>query len=172
MFVKCNWIICLTEDVNTARCLMCLSYLPFLGQQPDIKLHQQYISRLLIDQYRFLPHLLTQRKMKSIEYFHSRGQHISKFIGTKESVCIRKEFNSQRTDLGNMATVSLFWDTNMAAVTSCENTLYVNKWNRNWELPADESDSRIRSIALVSDWNKFIFSVSPKKERFEIIIHY
>ena len=24
-----------------------------------------------------------------------------------------------------MATVSLFWDTNMAAVTSCENTLYL-----------------------------------------------
>ena len=95
---------------------MCLSYLPFLGQQPDIKLHQQYISRLLIDQYRFLPHLLTQRKMKSIEYFHSRGQHICKFIGTKESVYIRKEFNS--TGLvwdTNMAAVTLFWDTNMAA---------------------------------------------------------
>ena len=25
-----------------------------------------------------------------------------------------------------MAAVSLFWDTNMAAVTSCENTLYVS----------------------------------------------
>ena len=24
-----------------------------------------------------------------------------------------------------MATISLFWDTNMAAVTSCENTLYL-----------------------------------------------
>ena len=89
----------------------------------------------------------------------------------------RKRLHKKRVQLpeawfGNMATVSLFWDTNMAAVTSCENTLYVNKWNRNWELPADESDSRIRSIALVSDWNKFIFSVSPKKERFEIIIHY
>jgi len=31
-----------------------------------------------------------------IECFHSRGQYICKFIGTKESVCIRKEFNSQR----------------------------------------------------------------------------
>ena len=58
-----------------------------------------------------------------IECFHSRGQHICKFIGTKESVCIRKEFNSQRTGLGHQnAAVSLFWDTNMAAVTSCENT--------------------------------------------------
>ena len=37
----------LREDVNTAWCLMCLSYLPFLGQQPDIKLHQQYIDQLV-----------------------------------------------------------------------------------------------------------------------------
>ena len=34
-----------------------------------------------------------------IECFHSRGQHLCKFIGTKESVCIRKEFNSQRIGL-------------------------------------------------------------------------
>ena len=59
-----------------------------------------------------------------IECFHSRGQHLCKFIGTKGGVCIRKEFNSQRTGLDtNMAVVSLFWDTNMAAVTSYENTL-------------------------------------------------
>ena len=31
--------------------------------------------------------------------FHSRGQHLCKFIGTKESVYIRKEFNSRRTGL-------------------------------------------------------------------------
>ena len=30
-----------------------------------------------------------------------RGQHLCKFIGTKESVCKRKEFNSQRTGLGH-----------------------------------------------------------------------
>ena len=61
-----------------------------------------------------------------IERFHSRGQHISKFIGTKESLCIRKEFNFHRMSwYTNMAAVSLFWNTNMAAVTSCENTLYV-----------------------------------------------
>ena len=30
-----------------------------------------------------------------------RGQHICKFIGTKESVCKRKEFNSQRIGLGH-----------------------------------------------------------------------
>ena len=36
-----------------------------------------------------------------IECFHSCGQHICKFIGTKESVYIRKEFNSHRTDLGH-----------------------------------------------------------------------
>ena len=36
-----------------------------------------------------------------IECFHSRGQHLCKFIGTKESVCIRKQFNSHRTSLGH-----------------------------------------------------------------------
>ena len=33
--------------------------------------------------------------------FHSRGQHLWKFIGTKESVCIRKELNSHRIGLGH-----------------------------------------------------------------------
>ena len=37
----------------------------------------------------------------TIECFHSRGQHLCKFFGTKESVCIRKEFNSHRTGLGH-----------------------------------------------------------------------
>ena len=40
-------------------------------------------------------------KDRIIECFHSRGQHLRKFIGTKESVCIRKEFNSQRISLGH-----------------------------------------------------------------------
>ena len=31
--------------------------------------------------------------------FHSRDQHLCKCIGTKESVCIKKEFNSHRTGL-------------------------------------------------------------------------
>ena len=40
-------------------------------------------------------------KFVSILCFPSRGQHLCKFIGTKESVYIRKEFNSQRTGLGH-----------------------------------------------------------------------
>ena len=36
-----------------------------------------------------------------IECFHSRGQHLCKLIGTKDSVCIRKEFNSHRIGLGH-----------------------------------------------------------------------
>ena len=35
------------------------------------------------------------------ECFHSRGQLVCKFIATKDSVYIRKEFNSQRTGLGH-----------------------------------------------------------------------
>ena len=40
-------------------------------------------------------------EFEPIECFHSRGQHLCKFIGTKESVCIRKEFNSHRISLGH-----------------------------------------------------------------------
>ena len=51
--------------------------------------------------------------------FPSRGQHLCKFIGTKESLYIRKEFNSHSTGLNtNIAAVSLF----LAAMMSCENT--------------------------------------------------
>ena len=39
--------------------------------------------------------------VQSIECFHSRGQYLCKFIGTKESLCIRKEFTSQRICLGH-----------------------------------------------------------------------
>ena len=39
------------------------------------------------------------RKTGFIERLHSRGQPLCKFIGTKESVYIRKEFNSHRTGL-------------------------------------------------------------------------
>ena len=38
---------------------------------------------------------------RSIECFHSRDQHLCKFIETRESVCIRKEINSQRILLGH-----------------------------------------------------------------------
>ena len=46
-----------------------------------------------------------------IERFHLRDHHLCKFIGTRKSFYIRKEFNSHR----------IRWNTNMAAVTSCEN---------------------------------------------------
>ena len=45
--------------------------------------------------------LFIDRVAVHIERFHSRGQHLCKFIGTKESICIRKEFNSHRTGLGH-----------------------------------------------------------------------
>ena len=40
-------------------------------------------------------------KRRPIECFHSRGQHLCKFIETKESVYMKKEFNSLRTGLGH-----------------------------------------------------------------------
>ena len=40
-------------------------------------------------------------KMNKIQCFHSRGQHLCKFIESKEGVCIRKEFNFQRSGRGH-----------------------------------------------------------------------
>ena len=44
-----------------------------------------------------------------MERFHLRGQHLCKFIGTKESVCIKKEFNSHRTGLPGTPTWPPFY---------------------------------------------------------------
>ena len=44
--------------------------------------------------------VVQRQNAATIERFHSRGQHLCKCIGTKESVYIRKEFNSYRTGLG------------------------------------------------------------------------
>ena len=53
---------------------------------------------------------------------------VCEFIGTKESVGIRKEFNSHRTGLGRQhGAISLFWCTNMA-VKSCKSTYSVCEW--------------------------------------------
>ena len=42
----------------------------------------------------YCPFIISQSH--ALECFHSRGQHLCKCIGTKESVCIRKELNSHR----------------------------------------------------------------------------
>ena len=39
--------------------------------------------------------------LQTIRAFHSRDQHLCKFIRTKQSVYIRKEYNSQKTCLGH-----------------------------------------------------------------------
>ena len=47
------------------------------------------------------PTLNLRTYSRAIECFHSCGQHLCKFIGTKESVWIRKEFNSRRSGLAH-----------------------------------------------------------------------
>ena len=68
----------------------------------------------------------------TIQPFHSRDQRLCKYIGTnkKQTAVINirkyKTFNSYRSQRSGLrAVVSLFWDTNMADVTSCENSLQV-----------------------------------------------
>ena len=60
----------------------------------------------------------------AIERFQSRGQHVGKFVGTKESVDIRKRFDFYRIGLEYQHGLRfIVRDTNMAAVTSYESAL-------------------------------------------------
>ena len=76
-------------------------------------------------------------QMIRIERFHSRGQHLCKFIGTKESVYIWKEFNSHRIGLEHQHGRFMFWNTKMAAMTSCENALYISWFSYNQSVRLD-----------------------------------
>ena len=61
------------------------------------------LPQISISKYQswYLCQVSLQIMLLPIECFHSRGQHLCKFIKTKESVCIRKEFNSHKTGLGH-----------------------------------------------------------------------
>ena len=59
----------------------------------------------------------------SMESFHPRGQHLCKFIETKENVSIRKEFNSHRIGLVHQHGCRFIVLEHHHAVTSCENAL-------------------------------------------------
>ena len=55
---------------------------------------------------------------KMRESFHSRGQYLWQLSRTKESVCLRKEFNSHRIGLENQhGHCLLFWNTKMTAAS-------------------------------------------------------
>ena len=62
-------------------------------------------------------------KTAPILCFHSRGQHLCKFIGTTESVYIRKEFNSHRAGLGHKhGRRFIVLGHKYGRMTSCKNT--------------------------------------------------
>ena len=72
-----------------------------------------------------------------IERFHSCVQHLSKFTGKKEGVYIRKEFNSQRTDLEHQyGCRDVIWKRSIARSPSTTNINYCSKQPRIHNLNA------------------------------------
>ena len=60
--------------------------------------------------------------------FHSRGNHLSIFIGTKESIYVRKKSNSHIIIVEHQhGRRPAIWKTNMVAVTSHVKTFYLEK---------------------------------------------
>jgi len=73
-------------------------------------------------------------ELYSISIYLASSQR--KYIGTIERKCLDKEKSLTRSPAGlvwntEIATVSLFWDTYMAAETSCENTLLTTTREEN-----------------------------------------
>ena len=92
----------------------------------------------------------------SIERFHSRGQYLCKFIGTKESVCIRKEFNSHKIGLGHQyGRRDVMWKHSIDSKLRLAGLVrYVRRfclkvvialiWECGWECKRDSSPSHIK----------------------------
>ena len=71
----------------------------------------------------------------TIERFHSRDQHLCKFMGTKESVYIRKEINSQGIGLEHQhGRCFIFLEHQYGAVTSGENALLRDLESRLYQI--------------------------------------
>ena len=71
----------------------------------------------------------------TIERFHSRDQQPYWITETKESICIKmSSIPGELVWYTIMAAISLFWDTNMAALTSWENALFPFKpFGNTWK---------------------------------------
>ena len=92
----------------------------------------------------------------SIERFHSRGQYLCKFIGTKESVYIRKEFNSHKIGLGHQyGRRDVMWKHSIDSKLRLAGLVrYVRRfslkviialiWECGWECKRDSSPSHIK----------------------------
>ena len=92
----------------------------------------------------------------SIERFHSRGQYLCKFIGTKESVCIRKESNSHKIGLGHQyGRRDVMWKHSIDSKLRLAGLVrYVRRfslkvvialiWECEWECKRDSSPSHIK----------------------------
>ena len=96
-------------DIGKLVLYIILSYLLML-ENPKCGLERLFINRhppYLHKVPKKLLQCIAQEKISNlasssrhpIGCFHSRGQHLCKFIGTTESVCIRKELNSQMIGL-------------------------------------------------------------------------
>ena len=95
-----------------------------------------------------------------IERFHSRDYLPYWFTETKESICIKIEFNSQRLSLGHQHSCHFFvLDTNMAVVTSCENTLTIRRIQREvLQYLEKVSSSMCPSLSINFLCPKYLFS--------------
>ena len=72
-------------------------------------------------------------KLLWIECFHSRGQHLCKFIAAKESVCVRREYNSHRTGLGHQhGRRDVMWKHSIKRMSNLKLIVFSNDFRSKW----------------------------------------
>ena len=123
------------------RC--CMTYLRCSAETAKINL-TVFLIHVVLRSGAEMFNFLQSKKYIHILCFHSSGQHLCKFIATKESVYIRKEFNSHRTGLGHKhGRRFIVLGHNTAAMTSCENTQYIymasSSTNNNTHSPGQKN---------------------------------
>ena len=99
----------------------------------------------------------------SIECFHSRGQHLCKFIGTKQSVCIRKEFNSHR----QTAVIQLTLTLKMTTAQVVETSVTVNN---NWTVLFRTTFTRTIKLNLLLKCSIYYINTNEIPNLFNLIV--
>ena len=114
-------VVCLGQDTLLPQCLSSPRCINGYRRNAGVK---NTPSRLMLRKPGISTGVLGHWLGKRLPTFHSRDQQPYWITETKESICVKIEFNFRRISLVHHHGRHFFvLNTNMAAVTSCENAL-------------------------------------------------
>ena len=104
-----------------------------MGDRSDEHWHASQLACITTGITTGMHHKFLHAVALTIEHFHSRGQQPTKFVGTKESVHIRKEFNSHGIGLGHQhGCRDVMWKHSIAKVSATSPLLLMCQAEDYW----------------------------------------